>query len=353
MEKTNSAHTNMKRIATALAIALALGMPAGVQAATSDTAYAAQCKLGVATTTVNAKSASTTKVKASTSAKKPISKVKIASIPTQIYTGKHICPLNGKIKDGNKTLVFGTDYIVYYYRNINPGTASAKICGIGNYQGNVTVTYRIAKSLGSASVSSLAAQTYTGRAITPKPTVKYAGKTLKLGTDYTLAYRNNVNAGTASIVITGKGSYTGTKTVTFTIKKSTPAPLSERRFAERIFDEYCGFRIDKGLPTPQWDETYYNYAMACAKACAQRHQLVHRLGIPANLQTKCSDILQYATWQMDPHDAVFKYWANSTGHRKMMQCNTVSRAAAAAYNDNGTWYMVIVYDFRGTNQSGN
>ena len=41
---------------------------------------------------------------------------------------------------------------------------------------------------------------------------------LKNGTDYTLSYRNNVKAGTATVVITGKGVYTGTKEVTFKIR---------------------------------------------------------------------------------------------------------------------------------------
>ncbi len=59
---------------------------------------------------------------------------------------------------------------------------------------------------------------YTGKA--QKPTVK----TVKLGqrilnpdTDYAVKYRNNVNIGTASVIITGKGHYTGTVTKKFSI----------------------------------------------------------------------------------------------------------------------------------------
>ena len=67
--------------------------------------------------------------------------------------------------------------------------------------------------------------TYNGKAKKPTPTVKLNGKTLKAGTDYTVSYSNNTNPGTASVTITGKGSYTGTKKVTFTIVSSTlPAP---------------------------------------------------------------------------------------------------------------------------------
>ena len=80
-------------------------------------------------------------------------------------------------------------------------------------------------SISEASVS-VSDQTYTGSALTPKPTVKYDSKTLVEGTDYTLSYSNNTNVGTARIVITGKGNYTGTKTVTFKINAAAGKPLS-------------------------------------------------------------------------------------------------------------------------------
>lgn len=66
--------------------------------------------------------------------------------------------------------------------------------------------------------------TCTGNAISPVPTVKLNGKTLKKGTDYTVTYSNNVYPGSASVVIKGKGSYSGTKTVHFQITGQLPAP---------------------------------------------------------------------------------------------------------------------------------
>ena len=62
---------------------------------------------------------------------------------------------------------------------------------------------------------------YTGKPIMPLPTVKYKSSTLTSGTHYTVQYLNNVKAGTASIVITGKGIYKNSITKTFTIKKAT------------------------------------------------------------------------------------------------------------------------------------
>ena len=51
----------------------------------------------------------------------------------------------------------------------------------------------------------------------PTPTVVYNGTTLSFNTHYSLEYSNNINAGTGYVIITGIGSYSGTKTVEFII----------------------------------------------------------------------------------------------------------------------------------------
>ena len=65
--------------------------------------------------------------------------------------------------------------------------------------------------------------TFTGHAITPKPKVSLAKKTLKFGRDYAIAYKRNVKAGQASVVVTGKNNYSGKALSTFTI---TPKPAT-------------------------------------------------------------------------------------------------------------------------------
>lgn len=65
---------------------------------------------------------------------------------------------------------------------------------------------------------------YNGKA--KKPLVKsvtFAGKKLKAGTDYTVTYKKNKNIGKASVIIKGKGKYTGGITKNFIIyaKKGT------------------------------------------------------------------------------------------------------------------------------------
>lgn len=74
---------------------------------------------------------------------------------------------------------------------------------------------------------------YDGKA--KKPSVKsvtLAGKVLTAGTDYTIIYSGNTNIGTASVIVTGTGNYTGTVTKTFTIyaKKGTTVTSGAYRY---------------------------------------------------------------------------------------------------------------------------
>ena len=64
--------------------------------------------------------------------------------------------------------------------------------------------------------------TYDGKAKEPTVTVKNGNTTLTAGTDYTVSYENNTNAGTATVKVTGTGNYKGEQTVTFTITKAAP-----------------------------------------------------------------------------------------------------------------------------------
>ena len=79
------------------------------------------------------------------------------------------------------------------------------------------------KKISDLSVSSISNQTYSGKAKTPDVKIKDGSYTLKKGTDYTLSYKDNKKIGKATVTITGKGKYSGTKTVTFKIipKKTT------------------------------------------------------------------------------------------------------------------------------------
>lgn len=68
----------------------------------------------------------------------------------------------------------------------------------------------------------------------PVVTVKNGSKTLENGTDYKLTYKNNINPGTATVTITGKGSYTGSVEKKFTVNKrdisTTDITLSSKHY---------------------------------------------------------------------------------------------------------------------------
>lgn len=84
----------------------------------------------------------------------------------------------------------------------------------------INVNFKYEKPIGETSISlSRTSYTYDGKAKKPTVAIKDGMKTLVLNTDYTYKYSANTNAGTGKVVITGKGNYSGTKTMTFTIKK--------------------------------------------------------------------------------------------------------------------------------------
>lgn len=120
-------------------------------------------------------------------------------------------------KETGRNLLEGTDFTVDAINNTAPGTATAIITGVGNYKGIVQCDYTIGGSLATATISSIPNQKYTGSAIKPSVKVVLEGEVLKAGTDYTISYSNNTQIGKASAVITGKGRFTGTKTVYFNI----------------------------------------------------------------------------------------------------------------------------------------
>ena len=81
----------------------------------------------------------------------------------------------------------------------------------------------------------IAAVTYTGLAQTPAVTVKDGEKTLVSGTDYTVTYSGNTNAGTAKVTILGAGNYSGSVEKSFIIEKAA-LTIASATFADKIYD---------------------------------------------------------------------------------------------------------------------
>ena len=180
--------------------------------------YSNNVNVGTGTVTITGKGnfKGTTSKTFSISAR-AMSDTSVANVSSQTYTGNGISPLP-TITYNNKTLKKDTDYTLSYSNNINAGTATITITGKGNFTGTTSKTFSIsARAMSDTSVANISSQTYTGNVISPLPTITYNNKTLKKDTDYTLSYSNNINAGTATITITGKGNFTGTTSKTFSI----------------------------------------------------------------------------------------------------------------------------------------
>ena len=110
------------------------------------------------------------------------------------------------------------------------------------------------QSISGASVSGVQAQTFTGSALEPHPAeVKLGDTVLSCGTDYKCVYSDNVNVGTATLVVVGTGKYKGRASTTFEI---APADLASGILkADPLADEpYTGTQI-KPVPTMRLGDT--------------------------------------------------------------------------------------------------
>lgn len=119
-----------------------------------------------------------------------------------------------------------------------------------------------------------------------------------------------------------------------------------RSMENEIWTEYCNYRRSKGFSVPARDGSMDTIGRQSAQHSADIGRLDHKF--VKDTYPGYSDILQYATYRMDGNTAVTK-WRKSTGHRIQMNCRTVTKAGVGVINKNGTYYMVIVYNYTGTN----
>ncbi len=99
------------------------------------------------------------------------------------------------------------------------GTTKITVTLVGDSSVSRTITLKVSKTdIAGASITGVSNKPYTGGRITfPNLAVKMGSTTLEEGTDYAVSYKNNVKVGTATVVVTGKGKYTGTRSINFKI----------------------------------------------------------------------------------------------------------------------------------------
>ena len=191
-------------------------------------------------------------------------------------------------------LIKDTDYTLTYSNNVNAGTATITLKGIGNFTGEKTITFTIKEaqnstthnntnkiikstitppnktdtsktstnttiqtkddpeqnaqasitekkkitltSLKKAKVSKLLqAYGYTGKVIKPSPVIKLGSITLRKNKDYTITYKNNKKKGKATLIVKGKGLYTGTITKSFKIVRKKSLKKAQLRLLKKTY----------------------------------------------------------------------------------------------------------------------
>ena len=224
-----------------------------------------------------------------------VANLTFSSVSDYVYTGSAITP-SVAVKNGTKTLAKDTDYTVTYSNNTEPGTASVTVKGKGNYNGTKTINFKISARNIADAVCSVANADYTGSAVTPKLEVRYSQTLLTEGQDYTVSYKNNVNPGTATATITGKGPYyTGTLTVNFNIVKFDygTVKMSEAKFVlAKDIVEYTGSAIKPALSVTYGDHTYIegtDYSVSYSDNINAGICTVTVKGINGNLEGSKSD----------------------------------------------------------------
>lgn len=175
------------------------------------------------------------------------------TVKTATYNGSPQKP-GVTVKLGNTTLKSGTDYTVTYSNNTKTGTkAVAKITGKGSYKDSVSKYFTIkACSLDGKVQVNLKTTIYTwdGQAKTPAfsiymPKANAAGMiSLQNEKDYTYKYLNNKEPGTATLQITGKGNFTGTKKIAYKISKAKqPVKVTPGSITKLYTDKGKSYKI--------------------------------------------------------------------------------------------------------------
>jgi len=186
-----------------------------------------------ATVTVIAKTSNFTGSKTArfSISKESLAKATVTGVTDLTYTGSVVTHPSIVVKNQAGNTISASAYTVTYKNNVKAGKATVTIKANtdGIYSGSKTVNFKVKPAeLSSIMVMKAGAlydKTYTGSKLTYTSTdlknvftESTTGKVIS-SSSYTISYKNNINAGTATMVVTGKGNYTGKKEYIFTINK--------------------------------------------------------------------------------------------------------------------------------------
>lgn len=165
--------------------------------------------------------------------------VKVEGIESKVYTGTALTQndafvIYGKGTEDERALVYGTDYTISYAKNVNAGTAVMTFKGMeeAGYRGSFKQTFQIAASditqtEQAAGMRNMTVSYSRAGAMPDSEVVLTNGAGIRLvnGKDYTLRYKNNkavadrTDENPPTILVKGKGNYTGDLSILFSIVK--------------------------------------------------------------------------------------------------------------------------------------
>ena len=215
--------------------------------------YANNKNAGTATVTITGKGNYSGSVsKTFTIAPKQVSPTFALSATSYTYDGKAKTPAVSKVAAAKVNLTTSSYSVAYAKGRTNAGTYKVTVTLKGNYKGSASKTFTIKpRSLAKATVTGIKNKTFNGAAQTQALVVKLGTVKLTKGTHYTVAYANNKNAGTATLVIKGKGNYTGSIKKTFKIAQRDFSKATVAAIAKQL---YTGSAI-KPAPVVKWGGT--------------------------------------------------------------------------------------------------
>lgn len=145
----------------------------------------------------------------------------------------------------------GTTYETYAGTPTEPGKYKVTAqCESGTVIYKAAAEFEVTrKTLTANMVGDIAAQDYSGSALEPSVIVTVNSTVLTKGVDYTVAYTNNTNAGTAAMTITGIGNYQGTVSKNFTINKVAPTLTAPTASSELTYNGAAQALVTAGKVT--------------------------------------------------------------------------------------------------------
>lgn len=209
---------------------------------------------------------------------------KITNILNKTYNGNYQNQ-NIKVTYYDTELEQDIDYTVTYKNNLNAGTATVIIEGIGLYEGQIAKTFKIKPIVinqNNTKIIGIKDKIYTGKTISQNVKAELNGKNIT----YTVSYKNNKNIGKGTVIIKGTGNYVGTITKTFKIlpPKAAVSKISRARHSISLkwkkINGVSGYQIAFRKMGPN-KYKYYNTTANTKKFTKLKSKKYHQMKVRA------------------------------------------------------------------------